>query len=145
MEYASRGSIRGKCTRTSAARSKSEKCNIVWEYVDIIIKERQALAGLRDHVDCTDGTQAVNVDIGQCSFKVDDIELTFLWAVPHIASYFSVRTMLIRSYFTQNWTLTSNIVIEERVMACTIDENMFRVDDTKTPGIITICSLISTV
>jgi hypothetical protein len=71
--------------------------------------------------------------------------LTVFWAVTDIASYFSVRNILTRSYFKQDWILTSNVVVEERVMACTIDENMFRVDDTKTPGIITIGRLTSTV
>jgi len=78
-------------TITSIARSKTEECNVVCKDIDVITIERQALSGLRDHVDCTDSAQAVDIDIAQCAFKIYDVELAVLWAITHIASCFKLE------------------------------------------------------
>jgi hypothetical protein len=100
-------------TSTSIARSKTEECNVVWKDIDIITVQCQALSGLRDHVDCTDSAQAVDIDIGQRALKIDDVELAVLWAVAHIASCFKLEVISRKGFEGNNKILTCIVIVEE--------------------------------
>jgi hypothetical protein len=94
-----------------------EQCDIIRIDVHIIAVHCQASSGFRYHVDCTDGAKAVDVDIAQCSFQINHVDLTVFGAATCVARF--GRSAKI-SYLLEE-TLTATVIVEEGIMSRAIN------------------------